>query len=148
MEHTAYAPLMKELAEKDILCVLVKMPFHLAVFDINAADGIREQFPEIKSWYIGGHSLGGSMAASYVSKHTEDFEGLVLLAAYSTEDLSDSGLKVLSVYGSEDGVLKSCWIWKLWRTGRRWRGKDFTGRANRGYSREDKKLYQKAVSVK
>ena len=45
------------------------------------------------------------MAASYVSKHTEDFEGLVLLAAYSTEDLSDSGLKVLSVYGSEDGVL-------------------------------------------
>lgn len=105
VEHTAYAPLMKALAEKDILCVLVKMPFHLAVFDINAADGIREQFPEIKSWYIGGHSLGGSMAASYVSKHAEDFEGLVLLAAYSTEDLSDSGLKVLSVYGSEDGVL-------------------------------------------
>ena len=105
VEHTAYAPLMKALAEKDILCVLVKMPFHLAVFDVNAADGIREQFPEIKSWYIGGHSLGGSMATSYVSKHTEDFEGLVLLAAYSTEDLSDSGLKVLSVYGSEDGVL-------------------------------------------
>ena len=45
------------------------------------------------------------MAASYVSKHTEDFEGLVLLASYSTEDLSDSGLKVFSVYGSEDGVL-------------------------------------------
>ena len=45
------------------------------------------------------------MAASYVSKHTEDFEGLVLLAAYSTENLSDSGLKVLSLYGSEDGVL-------------------------------------------
>ena len=105
VEHTAYAPLMRALAEQDILCVLVKMPFRLAVFDIDAADGIQEQFPEIESWYIGGHSLGGSMATSYVSKHTEDFEGLVLLAAYSTEDLSDSGLKVLSVYGSEDGVL-------------------------------------------
>ena len=45
------------------------------------------------------------MAASYAAKHAEEFEGLVLLAAYSTEDLSDSGLKVLSLYGSEDGVL-------------------------------------------
>lgn len=105
VEHTAYAPLMRALAEKDILCVLVKMPFNLAVFDVKAADGIQEQFPEIKNWYLGGHSLGGSMAASYVGKHDEDFEGLVLLAAYSTENLSDSGLKVLSLYGSEDGVL-------------------------------------------
>ena len=105
VEHTAYAPLMRTLAEQDILCVLVKMPFRLAVFDINAADGILEQFPEIENWYLGGHSLGGSMAASYVSKRNEDFEGLVLLAAYSTEDLSDSGLKVISLYGSEDGVL-------------------------------------------
>lgn len=105
VEHTAYAPLMRTLAEQDILCVLVKMPFRLAVFDINAADGIQEQFPEIKNWYLGGHSLGGSMAASYVSKQDEDFEGLVLLAAYSTESLSDSGLKVLSLYGSEDKVL-------------------------------------------
>ena len=105
VEHMAYAPLMRALAEQDILCVLVKMPFRLAVFDVKAADGIQEQFPEIENWYLGGHSLGGSMAANYVSKHDEDFEGLVLLAAYSTENLSDSGLKVLSLYGSEDGVL-------------------------------------------
>lgn len=45
------------------------------------------------------------MAASYLSSHTEEFEGLVLLAAYSTSDLSGSGLQVLSVYGSEDRVL-------------------------------------------
>ena len=38
-------------------------------------------------------------------EHTEEFEGLVLLAAYSTSDLSGSGLQVLSVYGSEDRVL-------------------------------------------
>ena len=42
VEHTAYAPLMQACAEQGILCVLVKMPFNLAVFDINAADGIRE----------------------------------------------------------------------------------------------------------
>lgn len=104
VEYTAYAPLMEACAQRGILCVLVEMPFNLAVFNINAADGIRERYPEIDSWYIGGHSLGGSMASSYVAEHKEEFDGLILLASYSTEDVSD-GLNVLSVYGSEDKVL-------------------------------------------
>ena len=45
------------------------------------------------------------MAAEYVSKHVDEFDGLYLFAAYSTADLSDSDLRVFSVYGSEDGVL-------------------------------------------
>ena len=105
VEHDAYKPLMRELASKGVLCVLVEMPFRLAIFDVNAADGIAKNYPEITSWYIGGHSLGGSMAASYVSKHTDEFKGLVLLAAYSTVDLQDSGLRVLSIYGDNDKVL-------------------------------------------
>ena len=105
VEHRAYIPLMQECARRGMLCVLVKMPFHLAVFDINAADGIVEVYPEIESWYIGGHSLGGSMAASYLERHIDTYDGLILLGAYSTADLSDSGLKVLSIYGSEDRVL-------------------------------------------
>ena len=105
VEHTAYTPLMEALASEGILCVLVEMPFRLAVLDVNAADGIPEAFPEVEHWYLGGHSLGGSMAASYLASHTEDFDGLILLGSYSTADLSGSGLSVLSVYGSEDGVL-------------------------------------------
>lgn len=105
VQYEAYAPLVQKLAESGILCVLVHMPANLAVLDMNAADGIREQFPEVEEWYIGGHSLGGSMAASYISDHVTEYEGLVLLAAYSTENLGDSGLKVVSVYGSEDGVM-------------------------------------------
>lgn len=107
VEYTAYIPLMRALAERGILCVLVEMPFNLAVFDINAADGICEKFPEIESWYIGGHSLGGSMAASYLEKHTDGFCGLVLLGSYSAADLSKSTLSVLSLYGSEDGVMNA-----------------------------------------
>ena len=105
VEFTAYAPLMLKLAEQGMQCVLPEMPLNLAVLDVNAADGIREQYPEIQTWYIGGHSLGGSMAASYAAKNARDFAGLILLASYSTSDLRDSGLRVLSVYGSEDGVL-------------------------------------------
>lgn len=107
VEYKAYAPLMEACAEKGILCVLLHMPGNLAVLDMNAAEGIREEFPEIEKWYIGGHSLGGSMAASYLGKHAEEFEGLLLLASYSTEDLSAYDLKILSIYGTEDRVLNA-----------------------------------------
>lgn len=105
VEHTAYAPLMRELAEKGILCVLPEMPLRLAVLDVNAAKEVPEQYPEVGDWYIGGHSLGGSMAAACAETYADRFEGLVLLASYSTKDLTDSNLRVLSVYGTEDGVL-------------------------------------------
>ena len=105
VEHSAYEPLMAACASEGILCVLVEMPFNLAVLDIHAAEGIQEQYPEVDAWYIGGHSLGGSMAASHLSENLDDYKGLVLLGSYSTADLSASSLPVLSVYGSEDRVL-------------------------------------------
>ncbi len=52
---------------------------------------------------MSGHSLGGAMAASYISNHKNDYDGLILLAAYSEADVSD--LNVLSIYGSNDKVL-------------------------------------------
>ena len=105
VEAKAYAPLMHSLAEEGILSVLVTMPGNLAVLDMNAADGICEQYPEIESWYMAGHSLGGSMAASYIAGNSQEFDGIILLASYSTADLSNSDLNVLSIYGSNDGVL-------------------------------------------
>ena len=105
VDPAAYAPLMEALADRGILCVVTEMPFHLAVFDVDAAAGIQAEFPGVERWYIGGHSLGGSMAAAYLEGCEEDYEGLILLAAYSTADLSESPLEVLSVYGSEDLVL-------------------------------------------
>ena len=105
VEHTAYIPLMRSLASRGILCILVKMPFNLAVFDIDAAEELHDMYPSVKDWYIGGHSLGGAMAASYVADNSDDYKGLVLLGAYSTADLSQNDLRVLSVYGSEDAVM-------------------------------------------
>ena len=105
VEYTSYEPLMFALAERNILCIIIEMPFNLAVFNVNAANGIKNQYPDIQNWYIGGHSLGGAMTASYISNNTSDFCGLVLLAAYSTSDLSQSNLNVISIYGSEDKVL-------------------------------------------
>ena len=112
VEHTAYAPLMTALAERGIACVLVEMPFNLAVFDIDAAAEARTLVQEEGGlsdipWYVGGHSLGGSMAAAFLAENASDYAGLVLFASYSTEDLSDLGLNVISVYGSNDQVLNA-----------------------------------------
>ncbi|MBR0348444.1 MAG: alpha/beta hydrolase [Clostridia bacterium] len=104
VEYTAYAPLMKALAREGVFCVLVKMPFNLAVFDMGAAEDIIAEYTNIDEWYVGGHSLGGAMAASYASKNADKLEGLILLGSYSTNDLSDSGLTVFSVIGSEDNI--------------------------------------------
>lgn len=105
VEYTAYAPLMHALAREGVLCILPKMPANLAVFAPNAADGLKSKYPKISSWYMAGHSLGGVMASKYISKHVADFDGLLLLGSYSTSDLSNSGLAVISLYGSEDKVL-------------------------------------------
>lgn len=105
VELTAYAPLLRACAEKGLLCALVRMPGNLAVLNADAADGLREKRPDITTWYMAGHSLGGAMAANYAAAHAEDFNGLILLAAYSTKDLTQALLRVLSIYGSEDGVM-------------------------------------------
>ena len=105
VERDAYIPLMRALSSKGVLCILVDMPFNLAVFDISRADGVRDGFDKVEKWYMAGHSLGGSMACSYVADNIDSFAGVILLAAYSTEDLTQTKLSVLSIYGSEDLVL-------------------------------------------
>ncbi|MCD7822677.1 MAG: alpha/beta hydrolase [Oscillospiraceae bacterium] len=103
VEYSAYAPIMMSLAENGVDCFLVEMPFNLAFFGMNKAESIMSEYVSYESWYIGGHSLGGAMAASFASNHLEDLSGLILFASYSTSDLGD--LPTLSIYGSEDGAL-------------------------------------------
>lgn len=105
VQAEAYAPLMRDLADRGFLCVIVPMPFNLAVLDANGADGVQERFLAVRRWILMGHSLGGVTAAGYLDAHARSWDGLVLLGAYSTADLSDDGVTVLSVTGDSDGVL-------------------------------------------
>lgn len=99
----AYLPLLDKLRDQGVLCVLVKMPFHLAVFGKNRADEAFAAFPDVEAWYIGGHSLGGAMASSYLSDNPDSADGLILLGAYIYGNVDPS--RALTIYGSEDGVL-------------------------------------------
>ena len=83
VEHLAYLPILEKIKDTSgITCILVKMPYNMAIFDANAAEKIIDKFPDIKNWYIGGHSMGGAMASNYASKHQEKVKGLILLGAY------------------------------------------------------------------
>lgn len=103
VEETAYAPLLRRLAGQGMDVCLVKMPFRLAVFGMNKADDVMKQH-HYAHWYIGGHSLGGVMAADYASAHRSQFSGVILLAAYPSKPM-DPGTRAITIYGSEDGVL-------------------------------------------
>ena len=105
VEAESYAPLMHALSEEGYLCVVVKMPLHLAVLDTDKADSVRKAYPEVADWYMAGHSLGGAMAATYTHDNAAQIKGLILLAAYSTEDLTKDNVQVLSIYGTADEVL-------------------------------------------
>ena len=105
VDAKAYAPLMRELARRNILTVLIDSPFNLAFFAMNAPDGIQEKFPQVHSWYIGGHSMGAEVAGEYLIKHTDDYIGLALFAGFVTNDFSSTDLSAISIYGENDGVL-------------------------------------------
>lgn len=106
VDYRAYAPAAHQIASQGYLVVIVRMPLNLAVFGANAAQDVQSAYPQIRQWAIGGHSIGGAMAANFGKTHPGAVQGLALWAAYpaSSDDLSHSGLYVVSIFGSRDGL--------------------------------------------
>ena len=98
VEAAAYLPLLNQLRQTGLTCILVEMPFYLAIFDVNAAEDVMAQFPDIQHWYIAGHSMGGAMASQFASEHPDEVDGLILLGAYLYGDYPPAD--TLTVYGS------------------------------------------------
>jgi len=107
VDYRSYAPIAREIASRGYMVSIVEMPLSLAVFGVNKADKVISSYPDIRYWVIGGHSLGGSMAASYAVGNPENIQGLAFWASYpaSSDDLSSTDLKGLTTYGSNDLVL-------------------------------------------
>jgi hypothetical protein len=106
VEEEAYASLCKSIAKEGYKVVIVPMPFKLAVLGKDRATNVLEAYPEIKHWAIGGHSLGGVMAANYAYTNPASIKALILYASYPqySNNMSNQDIKVLSSWGSKDGV--------------------------------------------
>ncbi len=112
VDFRSYAPLAHSIAAEGYIVVIPLMPLNLAVFGVGAAKDIIKAWPIVNSWAIGGHSLGGTMAAQFAYENPSMVKGLVLLAAYpaSGTDLSKSNLSVTTIHGSNDGVVSTAQI--------------------------------------
>ncbi len=104
----SYAPLAHELAEAGHHTIIAKMPVNLAVLKQNLADDIRNAYPE-ESFVMGGHSLGGSMAARYAASHPDALQGIFFLASYPDQkgSVKSLGIQALSILGTNDEVVNA-----------------------------------------
>ena len=107
VDPRAYAPQARAIAAEGFLVVVVPMPLHLAVLAPDRAAAVVAAYPGVRQWAVGGHSLGGSMAAHFAHGHPGTVQGLVLWASYPAggDDLSATSLQVVSIYGTRDGLV-------------------------------------------
>ena len=117
----AYIPLLSRIAEQGYACFIPNLTFNMAALEPKAADEIISAHPEIKSWILAGHSMGGLTASGYADDHRDTVDGLILVAAYTNRDMSDADLPVLAVFGDTDGVMNK----KLYDKRLAWNPADF-----------------------
>ncbi len=105
----AYGAVLQPLAAAGFPVFVPRMPLRMAVLGANKVAGVMAANPRITKWFIGGHSMGGAMAAGFASKRPEDLSGLFLLGSYAAgmHAMPDSPLPVLFVHGTEDDQVRS-----------------------------------------
>ena len=103
VESRAYARVLRPLAEAGYLVAVLKEPFGFAIVDPDHGKKVLDLHPEIAHWVVGGHSLGGTVAAS-LADNDDRVEGLVLFASYPADPIIRNDLKVVSISGAADGL--------------------------------------------
>jgi hypothetical protein len=105
----SYAPYAHQIATEGYLVVIVPMPLNLAVFGVNSANNVIAAYPNVTHWAIGGHSLGGTMAAQYIQGNPGKVQGLALWTAYppSGVNLSSTNITVVTIHGTNDGLVSN-----------------------------------------
>jgi len=104
VDARAYQDILAPVVGAGYRVVILKEPLGLSLLEGNQARSAIEDNPDITTWAVGGHSLGGVSASSFALNNT-DITGLVLYASYPVESLRGrGGLSVLSVSGTMDGL--------------------------------------------
>lgn len=106
IDPRSYAPFAHVLAAEGYLVVIPRMPLNRAVLAPERAAAVMDEYSGVTRWAVGGHSLGGAMAARFARRHPERVQALLLWAAYPAErdSLADLNLPVWSEWATNDGL--------------------------------------------
>ncbi|MDM7892577.1 alpha/beta hydrolase [Curtobacterium caseinilyticum] len=96
----AYMATFRQVVAAGTTVVITKPTLNLAFFDTRPLTTFEAHAPEVRTWAVGGHSLGGVRACQLA----QDADGLLLLGSYCANDIARSYVQVLSVSGSRDGL--------------------------------------------
>jgi hypothetical protein len=102
VEPTAYAPILHQIAEEGILVIITPMPLNLAIINTGAANAVIDAYPNISTWILAGHSLGGASAAIFAENNPNRIDAIALWDSYPPDsaDLSDNTISVISIFGT------------------------------------------------
>lgn len=100
VDPLAYAAVLHPVAAAGTYVVIVKPPLRLAILDVRRPGEFTSLAPEVATWAVGGHSLGGVVACRWAQE--AEFSAVVLFASYCAADLSQQSTSVLSIAASED----------------------------------------------
>lgn len=106
VEPTAYAPVLRLVAEKGYLAVITPMPLNLGILNTDAAESVFSEYPDVETWILAGHSLGGASAGIYAAENINKIKGVIFMDSYppKSADLSSFDIKALSIFGTSDGI--------------------------------------------
>jgi hypothetical protein len=102
----SYAPMAHEIARAGFMVVLVKMPNDISMQAPERAEVVMSAFPEITTWVMGGHSMGGISACEFAKEHLDTITAVVLWASYPSNQnkIDQTDLKALSISATNDGI--------------------------------------------
>jgi hypothetical protein len=106
VEPTAYAPILHQIAEEGVLVIITPMPLNLAIFNPGAANAVIDAYPQITTWILAGHSLGGAAAAIFAENNPNRIDAIALWDSYPADsaDLSDNNISVISIFGTTNNI--------------------------------------------
>ncbi len=104
VEPAAYASKLSGLVEAGITVVIARPTLNFAIAETRPLADFEALAPDVDTWFVGGHSLGGVKACLYAAEDPDGLAGLVLFGSYCSADISASDLPVLTLSATEDGL--------------------------------------------
>jgi hypothetical protein len=100
VEPQAYAAKLEPLVDAGVTVVIARPTLNFAIFELRPLSTFEALAPDVDTWFVGGHSLGGVKACMYAADG--GVAGLILFGSYCSSAIDD--LPVLTIAATNDGL--------------------------------------------